>query len=245
MKKITQMFKEFQNDFKTCKKEFGKDLKKWSPNLFTMARITLIPSIAISGIMGNTLLAGIIAAITASTDGIDGFLARRWHCQSEFGRKLDTIADKLLGIALTIGLLTSNLAFLIPLALETAILSVNLNAERKNLKPKTQQIGRIKTVLLDTTLVAAILAPHISFINNLIPFMFGSTVTLQTLSLAKYYTNAKQPKEENKKQEIIIEEKQNIIEQPKKEKSITPKEYLKNYENSIQHELENNKIKEL
>ena len=75
--------------------------------------------------------------------------------------------------------------------------------------------------------------------------MFGSTVTLQTLSLAKYYTNAKQPKEENKKQEIIIEEKQNIIEQPKKEKSITPKEYLKNYENSIQQELENNKIKEL
>ena len=244
MKNISQMFKELRNDFHYCQKEFGNDFKKWIPNIFTMTRIAIIPTIAISGIMGNTLLAGIIAAFGAATDGIDGFLSRKWNCQSEFGRKLDTIADKLLGISLIIGLLPMNLSFLIPLVLETTILYVNVHAERKNLKPKTQQIGRVKTVLLDTTLVAAILSPHFRFLKSFIPFMFGSTVTLQALSLAKYYASSKNSSNNVKKEP---KENNNIIEQKEKPivHTISNKEYLQNYSNSLEHELEKPKTKEI
>jgi CDP-diacylglycerol--glycerol-3-phosphate 3-phosphatidyltransferase len=45
---------------------------------------------------GHSWPAGIVFGVAAVTDQIDGFLARRWHVESEFGRIADPLADRLM-----------------------------------------------------------------------------------------------------------------------------------------------------
>ncbi len=66
------------------------------PNLLTFLRMALIPvfaSLLFYGYFGWALFVFFFAGIS---DGIDGFVARRFNQQSELGTILDPIADKLL-----------------------------------------------------------------------------------------------------------------------------------------------------
>ena len=69
------------------------------PNLLTLSRIVAIPLVILTFYLpapyGPWIGCGLFA-IAAVTDWLDGKLARLWHQQSEWGRFLDPIADKLL-----------------------------------------------------------------------------------------------------------------------------------------------------
>ena len=52
-------------------------------------------------------MAFIIFVVAASTDWIDGYLARRWHATTRWGAILDPIADKVLVTGAILGVLTS------------------------------------------------------------------------------------------------------------------------------------------
>lgn len=78
------------------------------PNLLTLARLLLVIPLCAAfwlpgGAAGWTALA--LFALAAITDGLDGWLARRWHAESDFGRWLDPIADKILVTAALVMLL--------------------------------------------------------------------------------------------------------------------------------------------
>jgi CDP-diacylglycerol--glycerol-3-phosphate 3-phosphatidyltransferase len=69
------------------------------PNALTIARLALIPvfvALMLSADGGHSWPAGIVFAIAGVTDQIDGFLARRWHVESDFGRIFDPLADRLM-----------------------------------------------------------------------------------------------------------------------------------------------------
>lgn len=51
----------------------------------------------------DVVAAAIVLAVIGSTDWVDGFLARRLDQVSEFGRKLDPIADRLALVAAVVG----------------------------------------------------------------------------------------------------------------------------------------------
>jgi cardiolipin synthase len=66
------------------------------PNLLTFLRMALIPvfaSLLFYGYSGWGLFVFVVAGIS---DGIDGFIARRFKQESELGTIIDPIADKLL-----------------------------------------------------------------------------------------------------------------------------------------------------
>ncbi len=66
------------------------------PNLLTFLRMALIPvfaSLLFYGYSGWALFVFLIAGIS---DGVDGFVARRFNQESELGTIIDPIADKLL-----------------------------------------------------------------------------------------------------------------------------------------------------
>lgn len=66
------------------------------PNLLTLLRMILIPvfvSLLYYGYSGWALFVFLIAGVS---DGIDGFVARRFNQESELGTIIDPIADKLL-----------------------------------------------------------------------------------------------------------------------------------------------------
>jgi len=66
------------------------------PNLLTFMRMALIPAFASMIFYGHYKLGLAFFVIAGITDGIDGFLARRFGQESELGTIIDPIADKLL-----------------------------------------------------------------------------------------------------------------------------------------------------
>ena len=69
------------------------------PNALTIARLCLIPvfvALMLSAEGGHSWAAGIVFGIAGVTDQIDGYLARRWRVESDFGRVWDPLADRLM-----------------------------------------------------------------------------------------------------------------------------------------------------
>jgi CDP-diacylglycerol--glycerol-3-phosphate 3-phosphatidyltransferase len=69
------------------------------PNALTLSRLALIPvfvALMIEAGAAHSWPAGIVFGVAGITDQIDGFLARRWHVESEFGRIFDPLADRLM-----------------------------------------------------------------------------------------------------------------------------------------------------
>jgi phosphatidylglycerophosphate synthase len=68
--------------------------KLW-PNLLSGARIALMPAVLLAAVAGSKRWFLILAAASLLTDALDGFIARRLNAFSDFGRKLDSVADYL------------------------------------------------------------------------------------------------------------------------------------------------------
>jgi CDP-diacylglycerol--glycerol-3-phosphate 3-phosphatidyltransferase len=69
------------------------------PNTLTVARLIVIPVFAVLLLTAQGARcwpAAILFGAAAITDQIDGFLARRWHVESAFGKIADPLADRLL-----------------------------------------------------------------------------------------------------------------------------------------------------
>ncbi|MDQ3041378.1 MAG: CDP-alcohol phosphatidyltransferase family protein [Acidobacteriota bacterium] len=66
------------------------------PNLLTFLRMALIPVFAILLFYGQSGWALLTFFVAGISDGVDGFVARRFNQESELGTILDPIADKLL-----------------------------------------------------------------------------------------------------------------------------------------------------
>lgn len=66
------------------------------PNLISFLRMALIPVFASLLYYGYSASALAVFLIAGASDGIDGFIARRFKQESELGTIIDPIADKLL-----------------------------------------------------------------------------------------------------------------------------------------------------
>ncbi len=69
------------------------------PTILTLARILLLPVILVVFYMQAPWARPLCCAIfliAAITDWLDGYLARKWNIESEFGAFLDPVADKLM-----------------------------------------------------------------------------------------------------------------------------------------------------
>ena len=69
------------------------------PNLLTIGRLILIPVFVVLVLVsdgGRSWPAAIVFGVAGVTDQIDGWLARRWHVESEFGKIADPLADRLM-----------------------------------------------------------------------------------------------------------------------------------------------------
>lgn len=81
------------------------------PNILTGLRFALIPLLVLLLSLEQTtsmaFWAWFVFAFAAFTDWLDGYLARKFECESVFGKLMDPLADKLL--------VTASLLMLIPL----------------------------------------------------------------------------------------------------------------------------------
>lgn len=100
--------------------------------------------------------------IAAATDFIDGYIARRFNAESEFGVFLDPLADKFLTFAgfICLPFLDSNQfpmwAVLLIVIRDVSITSLRLYANRKGITMETRYMAKLKTALQMIYLYAAL-----------------------------------------------------------------------------------------
>src|SRR6185369_1390050 len=66
------------------------------PNLLCLLRIALVVPLLQAMLAGEQARILVLFSIAAVSDGLDGYLAKRFNWTSELGKYLDPIADKLL-----------------------------------------------------------------------------------------------------------------------------------------------------
>jgi cardiolipin synthase len=87
------------------------------PNLISLMRVALVAPVALTLVRHQFAITLLLFCVAGASDGADGFLAKRFGWQSEFGAILDPAADKLLLVTL---FLTLAFIGLVPLWLAAA-----------------------------------------------------------------------------------------------------------------------------
>ena len=85
--------------------------KKNLPNYLTYFRILVIPALILTFYLRGEwamILSAALFLLASITDWLDGYVARKWDVQSDIGRFLDPIADKLLVATALLLLVQSN-----------------------------------------------------------------------------------------------------------------------------------------
>ena len=78
---------------------------RWIPNAICLVRLALVPPVILSLLGQRYDLALLLFIIAGGSDGLDGFLAKRFGWQTRLGSLLDPLADKTLvtGTFVTLG----------------------------------------------------------------------------------------------------------------------------------------------
>ena len=163
------------------------------PNALTVARLIVIPvyaALILSSIHGRSWGAAILFAAAAVTDQFDGFLARRWHVESQFGKIADPLADRLLiDVAVVLLWYAGRLpwvAFAIP-ARDILVMGLTPFAVARGYKFEVNRLGKLATWLLYLSL-GLVMVVHASWPR----WIFWTGFVLALASLLLYVRKARQ-----------------------------------------------------
>ena len=128
------------------------------PNELTVALLLLIPlfvALLVPAEGGESWAAAIVFAVAGVTDQVDGFLARRWHVESAFGKIADPLADRLMIDAAVLLLFWHDrlpwIALLIP-ARDLALIVLTPLAIGRGYRFEVNLVGKTATWLLYASL---------------------------------------------------------------------------------------------
>jgi cardiolipin synthase (CMP-forming) len=69
---------------------------RWLPNAISLLRLVLVPPILLLILNGTYAVALVLFVVAGFSDGVDGYLAKRFDWHTRLGALLDPIADKFL-----------------------------------------------------------------------------------------------------------------------------------------------------
>ena len=128
------------------------------PNALTVVRLALIPVFCVlllNADGGKSWPAAIVFGVAGVTDQIDGYLARRWHVESAFGKFADPLADRLMIDAAVILLWHADrlpwLALAIP-ARDVLVVAATPFLVERGYRFEVNMMGKVATWLLYASL---------------------------------------------------------------------------------------------
>ncbi|NLI93711.1 MAG: CDP-diacylglycerol--glycerol-3-phosphate 3-phosphatidyltransferase [Peptococcaceae bacterium] len=141
------------------------------PNILTLIRIIMIPVFMVVLLLqlpgGKTYfpsqdyVAAAIFIVAAATDGLDGYIARKWGQVTNLGKFLDPLADKLLVSAALISLvelkMVSAWIVWVILAREFAVTGIRAIAAADGVVISASKLGKLKTLTQVVAISALIL----------------------------------------------------------------------------------------
>jgi CDP-diacylglycerol--glycerol-3-phosphate 3-phosphatidyltransferase len=143
------------------------ELRRSIPNALTIARFLAIPVFVwmyLEAGEGAAWGAGIFFAAAAFTDQVDGYLARRWHVESSFGKVADPLADRLMiGTAAIVMLATGRipvLAAVVILARDVALVLGYRVLSPGGYELEVTFLGKLATWVLYASLGLVLVTPE-------------------------------------------------------------------------------------
>ena len=137
------------------------------PNKLTMLRVIMVPFFMVFAAMSHygsadfyatySLIAGVLFAAASFTDFLDGYLARKNHLVTDFGKFMDPLADKMLTTAAIIYMVVDGVCSPVVLAIimfrEFAVAGVRMIAAESGTVIAANIWGKVKTVLQMLTII--------------------------------------------------------------------------------------------
>ncbi|MEA4965049.1 MAG: CDP-diacylglycerol--glycerol-3-phosphate 3-phosphatidyltransferase [Oscillospiraceae bacterium] len=138
----------------------------------TLVRIALIPVFMVFLLLGHNYVAFGVFVLASVTDFLDGYVARRYHQVSNFGKFVDPLADKLLVISCIVifvewGRFPSWGAMLV-LAREFAVTGLRLVAVERGRVIAAGWSGKIKTATTMVGLCAMLVFPGLPLLDRIV-----------------------------------------------------------------------------
>jgi CDP-diacylglycerol--glycerol-3-phosphate 3-phosphatidyltransferase len=162
--------------------------KKQIPNFLTVLRIILVPFFVFGFYFGKEnifILTFSIFLFATITDYLDGYLARKWKIESDFGKLFDPMADKILTISamfmlVQIEVADVNACIIIALR-EFCIPTIREYYSSKGVKFPTLVSAKYKTAF---NMIAILLLLGSLYDNSFYLFVWGNILLWVTALLA-------------------------------------------------------------
>jgi CDP-diacylglycerol---glycerol-3-phosphate 3-phosphatidyltransferase len=173
-------------------------VKTWA-NLVTVARVLIAPFmfVLIPDEPGGSWVAFALWFVLCSTDGIDGYLARR-HGSTTVGAFLDPLADKVLVIGAMVFLVNSDVFWIVPViiiaARELAISLYRTFVGAKGVSVPASKIAKLKTFTQQLSVgfaIAPLTALDAKWLWN---GLLWISVALALISGGQYMWRARRPR---------------------------------------------------
>lgn len=162
------------------------------PNAISFIRILLITPFVAFFIERMYIAAAITVGISGISDLFDGVIARKFHQESELGKVLDPLADKLTLIAVGVCLI-----FIEPYVLPLMIIMVakdvlmivggTLIINKGIIPPKSSWYGKASTFMFYISVGMVVLMAIFGYVNKSLSFtVLGITAGMMIFSLVNY-----------------------------------------------------------
>ena len=163
------------------------------PNILTIIRFILIPFIFTSVVNNDYLAALIIFTISAITDVLDGYIARKYNYITDLGKLIDPLADKLTQVSLLLSLSILRILpwwiFAIVFIKECVmIISASLLYKRKDVVVYSKWYGKLATVLFYLAIVVSLIVNqfHVQMPFRIDLYLYYFAILATIFSLVMY-----------------------------------------------------------
>lgn len=164
---------------------------RYAPNILTMFRFVLIPFIFISILKSNYIAAFIILTISAITDILDGFIARKFNFITNFGKLIDPLSDKATQISVLAALCIENIIplwILLVVFLKEIIMIAGASfLYGKELVVSSKWYGKLATVLFYIAIVSSLIVKYLEFSFHFDTYIYYLALFITIFSLIMYF----------------------------------------------------------
>lgn len=160
---------------------------KQIPNILTASRLLAPLAILPAAFTGNVGLTAGLALGFGLTDCVDGAIARKFDLQSDLGKDLDAVTDKVFVGTLLIASAFFNPILLCNLGLEGAIAAINIKQKMSGKETGSTMIGKYKTWAVFGLAALGLIAPQVG-LSTLVNVLALGTAAMQGLTIGSYLT---------------------------------------------------------
>jgi CDP-diacylglycerol---glycerol-3-phosphate 3-phosphatidyltransferase len=171
------------------------------PNSLTVVRILLVPVLVAALLVktpNGSVVAAVVFALAAFTDGLDGYIARWRESVTTFGKVMDPIADKLLIAAALISLVSlgrvAAWVAMVIIAREFAVSGLRVAAGAEGVVIPASALGKSKTIIQVAAVMALIAASHPAALW--VRLLVYASVAITLVSGVDYFLNVRRRIEE-------------------------------------------------